>query len=235
MVVIPAGNFTMGGNDGAADEKPPHSVSIKRFALGKYEVTQGQWKAVMGSNPSNFKKCGNNCPVENVSWDDIQQYIHKLNARSGQQYRLPSEAQWEYAARAGSTGKWSFGSDDGQLGEYAWYGANSGSGTHRVGQKQPNAFGLYDMHGNVWEWTQDCWNKTYGGASSDGSAWTTGDCGQRVLRGGSWGKFATDTRAAIRIRFGATARNYSNGFRLTFMNLGDAPDDERNLRVEVLG
>ncbi len=214
LVVIPSGTFTMGSNDGDADETPPHSVSSKSFAIGKYEVTQGQWKAVMGGNPSWFKECGDNCPVEKVSWDDIQQYIQMLNAKSGQRYRLPSEAEWEHAARAGSTSKWSFGSEESQLGEYAWYRANSNSSTHGVGQKKPNAFGLYDMHGNVWEWVQDCGNDNYSGAPYDGSAWTSGTCGQRVLRGGSWDNVASDTRAAVRYRDVTTLRFNFLGFRL---------------------
>jgi len=217
LVVIPAGSFQMGRNDGDSDEKPVHSVSVKSFALGKYEVTQGQWKAVMGSNLSKFSNCGDNCPVEQVSWDDIQKYIQKLNAMSGQQYRLPSEAQWEYAARAGSTGKWSFGDKEVQLELHGWFSGNSNAKTHPAGQKQANAFGLYDMYGNVWEWTQDCWNENYSGAPSDGSAWTTGNCGQRVLRGGSWNHEPSFARAAFRVRSGTTNRDGFNGFRLARM------------------
>jgi formylglycine-generating enzyme required for sulfatase activity len=187
MVVIPAGSFQMGSNDGYADEKPVHSVTLKSFALGKYEVTQGQWKAVMGSNPSKFSSCGDTCSVEQVSWEDIQQYIQKLNTKSGQQYRLPSESEWEYAARAGSTGKWSFGSDEGQTGQNAWYSANSNSSTQKVGQKKPNAFGLYDMYGNVWEWVQDYYHDSYSGVPTDGSPWESGgEQKYRVLRGGGW-------------------------------------------------
>ena len=214
MVVIPAGSFEMGSND-YDGEKPPHRVSIKSFALGKYEVTQGQWKAVMGSNPSSFEECGDNCPVEQVSWDDIQQYIQKLNASSGQQYRLPSEAEWEYAARAGSNGKWSFGNDDAQLGQYAWYGSNSGSKTHAAGGKLPNAFGLHDMHGNVWEWVQDYYHDSYSGAPSDGSAWVAGgDQGRRVFRGGGWLIDPAILRSAIRGRYTPDGRNNDIGFRL---------------------
>ncbi|NQT39791.1 MAG: formylglycine-generating enzyme family protein, partial [Planctomycetes bacterium] len=153
LVLIPAGSFLM-GDDRA---KPVHKVRItKPFYLGKYEVTQEQWEAVMGSNPSNFKGAKN--PVEQVSWDNCQQFLVKLNAKSGGQggkFVLPTEAQWEYACRAGSTGKFCFGDDEKQLGEYAWYGENSGSKTHPVGEKKPNTFGLHDMHGNVWEWCHD--------------------------------------------------------------------------------
>ena len=186
MVVIPAGEFIMGGN-GFDREQPIHRVKIPQFAIGKAPVTQAQWKALMGNNPSHFQGDGNdNCPVEQVSWDDTQQYIAKLNALTGQKYRLPSEAEWEYACRAGSTGEWCFGDDESQLTHYAWYQDNSDGKTHPVGQKRPNAFGLYDVHGNVWEWVQDCWNENYHGAPTDGSAWLTGDCRQRVVRGGSW-------------------------------------------------
>jgi formylglycine-generating enzyme required for sulfatase activity len=195
--------------------KPPHRVNIQSFALGKFEVTQGQWKAVMGNNPSHFKECGDNCPVEQVSWNDIQEYIQKLNQRSGKTYRLASEAEWEYAARAGSTGKWSFGDSESQLGEHAWYSANSGFETQRVGQKRPNAFGLYDMHGNVREWVQDCWHGNYSGAPTDGSAWTT-NCTEdpRVLRGGSWISVPAYLRSADRFRYAPGNRLYDVGFRL---------------------
>ncbi len=215
MVAIPGGSFEMGSNDGGADENPIHSVSIKSFELGKYEVTQGQWKAAMGSNPSKFTECGDSCPVEQVSWDDIQEYIKKLNAKSGQQYRLPSEAEWEYAARAGSSGKWSFGSDEGQLGEYGWYSDNSASKTHPVGQKKPNAFGVYDLHGNVWEWVQDCWHENYNGSPSDGRAWTR-SCSDtdRVFRGGGWYYGPANVRSADRVRGLSNGRVSDGGFRL---------------------
>ena len=183
------------------------------YQIGKYEVTQEQWFAVMGTNPSANK--GRTLPVEQVSWDDIQQFIAKLNQKTGQKYRLPSEAEWEYAARARTTTEWSFGSDESKLGNYAWYGRNSGGKTQEVGQKLPNAFGLYDMHGNVWEWTQDCWHENYAGAPTDGSAWTTGcTSNARVLRGGSWDDFPADLRSAIRYWLIPDDRYDSGGFRL---------------------
>ena len=158
LVLIPAGSFTMGD-----DNETAHKVRItKPFYLGKYEVTQEQWKAVMGSNPSHFN--GPKNPVEQVSWDDCQQFLVKLNTKSsgpGSKFVLPTEAQWEYACGAGSTSKFCFGDDEKQLGEYAWYDANSGDKTHPVGEKKPNAFGLHDMHGNVGEWCQD-WYAAYG-------------------------------------------------------------------------
>jgi formylglycine-generating enzyme required for sulfatase activity len=214
MVMIPAGSFTM-GSDESDTEKPPHRVSIRSFEIGRTEVTQGQWQAVMGSNPSRFNNCGNDCPVERVSWTDIQQFIQRLNARTGKTYRLPSEAEWEYAARAGSTGRWSFGGNEEQLGQHAWFGDNSRGSTQRVAQKQPNAFGLYDMHGNALEWVEDCWHNNYNGAPTDGSAWTTGCSGDwRVLRGGSWLNYPAILRSAIRSRITPDYRGDSDGFRL---------------------
>ena len=228
MVVLPSGSFLMGsppdpGPDpfsnekpkaiGSPDEKPQHLVQIQSFAIGKYEVTQEQWYAVMGNNPSENK--GRTLPVEQVSWDDVQQFIAKLNQKTGQKYRLPSEAEWEYAARAGTTTHWSFGNEESKLGNYAWYDVNSGGRTQEVGKKLPNAFGLYDMHGNVWEWTQDCWHENYAGAPTDGSAWTTGCRGNvRVLRGGSWYDGPANLRSANRGRGSPGGRNYDIGFRL---------------------
>ncbi len=217
LVVIPGGSFEMGSNDGDADEKPIHRVNIKSFELGKYEVTQGQWKAVMGSNPSKFTECGDTCPVEKVSWDDIQEYIKKLNAKSGQKYRLPSEAEWEYAARAGTKTKYSWGDGIGKN------NANcDGCGsqwdnktTAPVGQFKANGYGLHDMHGNVREWVQDCWHGDYKGAPSDGSAWTN-SCSDkdRVLRGGSWYGIPASLRSADRSRYTPDVRVDVSGFRL---------------------
>ncbi len=198
MVVIPAGSFAMGSNEDAS-ERPVHRVNVPSFLIGKTEVTQGQWKAVMGSNPSLFSRCGEDCPVEQVSWNEAQQFAQRLSQKTGKQYRLPSEAEWEYAARAGTSTKWSFGDNESQLGDYAWFRDNSQSETQRVAQKRPNAFGLFDMHGNVWEWTQDCWHDNYTGALTDGRAWTTGCSGSfRVLRGGSWSGNPAILRSAVR-------------------------------------
>ena len=198
MVVIPAGSFEMGSYENA-DERPVHRVNVPSFLIGKTEVTQGQWKAVMGSNPSYFSQCGDGCPVESVSWNDAQDFARRLSQKTGKQYRLPSEAEWEYAARAGSNAKWSFGDSEYQLGDYAWFSADSQNKTQRVAQKRPNAFGLFDMHGNVWEWVQDCWHGDYSSAPSDGSAWTTGCNGnRRVLRGGSWYDYPAILRSAYR-------------------------------------
>jgi len=203
FVLIPAGSFMMGADknfEEAADhETPRHKVTIsKSFYLGKYEVTQEQWVAVMGSNPSNFK--GRTNPVEEVSWHDVQEFIHRLNQKENTNvYRLPTEAEWEYACRAGTTTTYSFGDDADQLGQYAWYIDNSGDKTHPVGQKQPNAWGLYDMHGNVWEWVQDWYGKTYYSQSpaKDPQGPSSGE--SRLLRGGSWNFDASNARCANRV------------------------------------
>ena len=178
MIRVPAGTFTMGGN-GGDDEKPSHPVNVPSFYIGKYEVTQKQWQIVMGNNPSHFK--GDDLPVESVSWNDAKEFCKKLTEMTGQTYRLPSEAEWEYACRAGTMGDYA-----GKLDEMAWYRKNSVIKTHPVGQKKLNAFGLYDMHGNVWEWCEDVWHDNYNNAPKDGSAWTdSAKQGDRVLRGGS--------------------------------------------------
>jgi formylglycine-generating enzyme required for sulfatase activity len=213
MVELPAGSFGMGSAKGKPDEQPVHRVSIKSFAIAKTEVTQAQWQAVMGTNPSNFSTCGETCPVEQVSWDDAQAYIKKLNARTGKQYRLPTEAEWEYACRAGTELEYC-GSDT--VDSVSWNDINSGSfffnTPHPVATKQANAFGLYDMSGNVWEWVEDTYHDSYSGAPADGSAWQGGS--MRVLRGGAWGKAPKFGRAAGRFKFGANYRDFSYGFRL---------------------
>ena len=168
----------------------------------------------MGSNPSAFSQCGDDCPVERVSWNDAQEFAQRLSQKTGKQYRLPSEAEWEYAARAGSSTKWSFGDNESQLGDYAWFRANSRSKTQRVAQKRPNAFGLFDMHGNVWEWVQDCFHDNNTGAPADGSAWTTACSSTRVLRGGSWLDFPADLRSADRSGLTPDNRYIIFGLRL---------------------
>lgn len=211
MVIIPAGSFSMGGNE-FYWEKPIHTVNIKQFEIGKYEVTQGQWKAVMGSNPSHFNSCGDNCPVEKVSWDDIQIYLQKLNQKTGSNYRLLSEAEWEYACRGGKQQEYC-GSDD--VDAVAWYDQNSGDKTHPIGEKRPNGFGLYDMSGNVWEWVQDGYHDSYKGAPSDGSAWISGGSNvEHVLRGGSWFNGSYLARAAFRGSYLTALRLDDNGFRV---------------------
>lgn len=215
MIIVPAGSFQMGSGDTEVDNKPLHTVRIgKSFALSKTEVTQGQWKAVMGSSPSNFSSCGVDCPVENVSWNDAMDFIRKLNQKTGNQYRLPSEAEWEYACRAGSRHEYC-GNDN--VDDVAWHHGNSGGKTHSVAGKQANAWGLYDMSGNVWEWTADCLNGSYGGAPTDGSAWLSGDCKRRVLRGGSWLDNPPGARAAYRASSTPEIRANAYGLRIARM------------------
>ena len=219
MVVIPSGSFLMGSkpdpfasSQPSADEQPQHAVSIKAFAMGKYEVTQEQWYAVMGTTPSQFK--GRTLPVEQVSWDDAQEFVKKLSVKTGKNYRLPSEAEWEYAARAGSQAAYSFGDNEGELGRHAWFSQNSNNATHPVGEKQSNSFSLHDMYGNVWEWTQDCWNENYSGAPTDGNAWSMGKCSVRVARGGSWLSNPQNLRAANRGGVTTANRSVYFGFRV---------------------
>jgi formylglycine-generating enzyme required for sulfatase activity len=202
FALIPAGEFNMGSPSNEAGrldwEGPVHHVKIgNALYMGKYDVTQKQWRDVMRNNPSTFK--GDNLPVVNISWNDVQDFIKKLNEKEGgNKYRLPTEAEWEYAARAGTTTSYFFGDDESMLGDYAWYGANSGSKIHDVGQKKPNPWGLYDMYGNVWEWVQDTWHENYNGAPIDGSSWESEGGFFRVNRGGSWNCGTEHCRSARR-------------------------------------
>jgi formylglycine-generating enzyme required for sulfatase activity len=184
----------MGSTTGREDERPVHQVTINySFYMGKYEVTLTQWQAVLGNNPSEFKDCGT-CPVL-VTFDEAQDFINKLNETSARfKYRLPTEAEWEYACRAGTTADY-YAADVDDIG---WYVGNSGSKTHPVGGKQPNALGLYDMSGNVWEWCRDWYHDSYNGAPTDGTAWLRVDHAFLVLRGGSSISQAADLRSANR-------------------------------------
>jgi formylglycine-generating enzyme required for sulfatase activity len=178
---VPAGTFRMGSEaEGSA-----HLVTLTRaFQIGRYPVTQAQWTAVMEANPSEFR--GEDRPVEQVSWDDCQAFLARLNALGEGGYRLPSEAEWEYACRAGATGKFCFGDDERLLGEHAWTSENAGGQTHPVGQKRPNAWGLHDVHGNVWEWCQDWYDDYPPGPAVDPPGAPSGFMGARILRGGCW-------------------------------------------------
>lgn len=211
LAAVPAGSFQMGAANGDANEQPVHQVTFAHgFYMGRYEVTQAQWQKVMGNNPSNFSSCGENCPVEQVSWDDAQEFIKKLNAQNdGYQYRLPSEAEWEYACRAGTTGDYA-----GDPNSMAWYTSNAEYKTHPVGQKQANAWGLYDMHGNVSEWVMDFEYNNYDGAPTDGSARTKGVSDNRMERGGSWRLDDKHLRSAQRSDAASDYRWKDIGFRL---------------------
>ncbi len=220
FVLIPAGEFDMGSPQKEAgrddDEGPVHRVKIANaFNMSKYEITQRQWRDIMGNNPSYFK--GDNLPVEQVSWIQVQDFISRLNDKEGiNKYRLPSEAEWEYAARAGTYTRYYFGDNASKLGDYEWFIENSGSGcikTHEVGQKKPNPWGLYDMPGNVWEWVQDVYHDSYNGAPTDGRAWE-GNGSHRVTRGGSFDYAVVHLRAANRNDRDPGYRHINTGFRL---------------------
>jgi formylglycine-generating enzyme required for sulfatase activity len=226
LVLIPAGEFLMGSPDSAKEanywEKPQHRVRItKPFYLGKFAVTQEQWEAVMGNNPSKFK--GPKNPVETVSWEDCQKFLEKLNAKVGTErgkFVLPTEAQWEYASRAGSTTRYCFGDDEKQLGEYAWYLPNSDKKSHPVGEKKPNAWGLYDMHGNVWGWCQDWYKDVYYKESPvDDPPGPTGGS-NRMIRGGSCFCPAWFCRSADRSYTVPGDRNFILGLRVSLVPAG---------------
>ncbi len=231
MVEIPGGSFMMGGNR-YDDEKPIHKVTIQhKFLMSKYPITQAQYEAIMGNNPSYFSKAetasllkgippaplakggwGDN-PVEQVSYDMAQAFCQKLSAKTGKEYKLPTEAQWEYACRAGSTTEYYFGDDVNELEEYAWYGENSNSQTHQVGKKKPNKWGLYDMVGNVWEWCEDNWEDNYNNHPTDGSA-VKNNSDTFVLRGGSWNDIDNYCRSANRYGGKRAGNSYNYGFRI---------------------
>jgi formylglycine-generating enzyme required for sulfatase activity len=218
FVLIPAGTFAMGSpsnEPGRGSDETLHQVTIsKPFYIQTTELTQGQWQKVMGSNPSYFKDCGGDCPVERVSWNDVQDFIRKLNKMEGiDKYRLPTEAEWEYAARSGGKVEEYAGTNsESALGDYAWYNANSGSKTHTVGQKLPNSLGLYDMSGNVWEWVQDWYGDYLPGSVTDPVGPSSGS--YRVFRGGSWLSHALLCRATSRNNSAPELRRYLLGFRL---------------------
>ena len=216
MVYVEGGTFTMGGtseqgSDAESDERPVHSVTLSSFHIGKYEVTQGLWREVMGSNPS-YNPSGDDYPVEDVSWEDCQEFIGKLNARTGLTFRLPTEAEWEYAARGGRKSRGYKYSGSNSIGDVAWYSGNSGNHMHPVGRKSPNELGLYDMSGNVWEWCYD-W---YGDYTAEAQRNPTGPVSgrTRVLRGGSFWSYARHCRVSSRINSYPGSRFDFNGLRL---------------------
>ena len=216
FVTISPGKFTMGDPVGHSDEVPHEVTLTKSFEMGLFEVTQDQYERVMGTNPSKFK--GPQNPVNVVSWHDAVEFCRKLSAvpaekAAGYVYRLPTEAEWEYACRAGTTTTYCFGDNDAQLGEYAWYGKNSDLKPHPVGEKKPNRWGLYDMHGNVWEWCQDWHNNYPSGAVTDPTS-SGSPHGTRVLRGGDWHPFDPDCRSASRHGHGPGYSSSLVGFRV---------------------
>jgi len=236
MVHLPKGEFMMGSelND---NEQPVHKVTIDdAFEIGKYPVTIGEYRTFAKDTRShypewmeegsyyNIKTGGSdyykkislddNAPIVGVSWHDAKAYCNWLSKITGETYRLPTEAEWEYACRAEKTTMWSFGDDEKELGKYAWYRENSNSTTHPVGEKKPNPWGLYDMHGNVWEWCEDDWVDSYDKTPRDGSAYKDNESGSKVLRGGSWGSSADRARSAVRSWDGPGNRSGSSGFRL---------------------
>jgi len=207
-------------SDARDDETPQHSVRVAAFQMGKYEVTLGQFKqyiaatgrtSLVDDDFMKYNRFGDSAAVVNVSWNDAVNYADWLSKKEGKRYRLPSEAEWEYAARGGSRSVYSY---SGNHGDYAWYDGNANDHQHAVGQKRPNGFGLYDTAGNVYEWVQDNWHDNYRGAPSDGSVWGGGDSRYRVSRGGSWALSAGYLRSANRYYGGPGDRYFHIGFRL---------------------
>jgi formylglycine-generating enzyme required for sulfatase activity len=215
MVFVAGGEFRMGSIDGELDEKPMHRVVLSDYFIGKYEVTQKLWQKVIGSNPSSIKDCPE-CPVEQVSWEDIQDFLKKLNAATGKNYRLPTEAEWEYAARGGSKSNGHPYAGNHDLSSVAWFSSNSGSKIHSVGQKQPNELGLYDMSGNVWEWCADRYGANYYHNRPNPDVNPQGPPSGlwRVFRGGSWNYFQDLCRVGLRNRDRPSLRYHDLGFRL---------------------
>ncbi len=210
FVSVPGGCYQMGDEKGEKHEKPVHKVCLDDFEIGKFVVTQGQWKSVMGANPSYFHACGDNCPVDQVSWNDAQEFMQKLSTKTGKQYRLPSEAEWEYACRSGGKEEQYAGGDADKA---AWGQENSGKTTHPVGLKTPNDLGIYDMNGNVWEWVQDAFTTPYSlTVTQNNPVINQGE--HRVLRGGSWNGKVNYVRCSIRNRTPSDRRYFTIGFRV---------------------
>jgi len=211
--LIPAGMFLMGSDPegGDEDEMAQHKVTItESFLIGKCEVTQEQWATIMGTNPSGFK--GSKLPVETVSWNDCMLFCTKIGERTGRRIALPTEAQWEYACRAGTKSRWSFGSSDKNAGDFVWIDSNSSGTTHPVAAKKPNPWGLHEMHGNVWEWCADWYSSPYPAQEVvDPKGPWTGTA--RVVRGGGWGDPTVEVRSAYRSCSGPETRNNGTGFR----------------------
>ncbi|AMK10903.1 formylglycine-generating enzyme required for sulfatase activity [Pseudodesulfovibrio indicus] len=214
FVFVPGGCFQMGSSSGVDYEKPVHEVCVDGFWMGKYEVTQTEWQRVMKNNPAHFK--GERNPVEQVSWNDVQDYIKRLNAKGNGTFRLPTEAEWEYAARSGGRDEKYAGGNN--VDHVAWYRDTSNGKTHPVGTKAPNGLGLYDMSGNVWEWCQDVYDQNAYSRHSHQNPVYSGKTGYYVERGGGWGGMAWDVRAANRAKSVPSSRNSYRGFRLLRTN-----------------
>ena len=213
MEYVSGGTFILGTTSESVsysdDEWPAHQVSLSSFKIAKYEVTQEEWEAVMGSNPSYFK--GRKRPVENVSFNDCQIFIHKLNLLTGMQFRLPTEAEWEFAARGGNLSNHYIYAGSNDVDNVAWYSGNSGGTTHNIGQKRPNELGLYDMSGNVWEWCFDRYGRYSSNAQTDPKGALTGS--ERVIRGGSWDSYF-DKVCRVSLRFSSSPEQRDRVFGL---------------------
>jgi formylglycine-generating enzyme required for sulfatase activity len=215
MVFVEGGTFTMGNTpeqptDYYGDDKPAHSVTVSSFSIGKCEITLAEWKAIMGNNPSKFQ--GDDLPVERVTWEEAQEFISRLNKATGKKYRLPTEAEWEYAARGGKKSRYYKYSGSNNIDEVAWYIGNSGNRTHPVGTKKANELGIYDMTGNVWEWCND-WFEYYGSSAQTNPIGSSSGP-HRVLRGGSWISKATSCHVSFRSYISPDARDSYRGFRI---------------------
>ena len=220
LVIVPSGEFTMGSND-KPSETPPHRVAIhKAFAIGRRLITLSEWGRCVAAGgckyaPPDPGQGGADLPVTNLSWDDAQEFVAWMSRTSGKVYRLPSEAEWEFAARAGSTTPYWWGKDIGKgRAQCSECGGSATGKATPVGSFRPNAFGLYDTSGDAAEWVSDCWNPNYKGAPADGSPWTSGDCSLHVLRGGSFADKAVSLRSSARFRYDEDVRYYANGFRV---------------------
>ncbi len=220
--LIPKGEFMMGAKanepGSLANEKPQRKIKIERhFYIGYYEVTQKQWKAIMGNNPSQNKQCGDDCPVDSVSWDDAQEFIKKLNQKKGEHdgyiYRLPTEAEWEYAARATTETRYFWGDDEDEK-QWRFYAHSNDKTTAPVGSYLPNGFGLHDMSGNVWELVEDVWHTDFAKSKTDGSANSVGDVKEKIMKGGSVSQYLDELRSARRGKISKDARMNNVGFRL---------------------
>jgi formylglycine-generating enzyme required for sulfatase activity len=220
MVVVPPGEFEMGSREAPYESPQHHVVIAKPFAIARRETTFDEWDACAADGGCKYRPDDHgwgrgNHPVIDVSWEDAKQFVAWITRKTGRKYRLPSEAEWEYAARAGTNSRFWWGADAGKSNANCdGCGDASPRGTLPVGSFRPNGFGLYDTSGNAYEWVEDCWNDTYAKAPKDGSAWTSGQCLQRVLRGGSFANKFNAATSAARFRYDIDVRYYVNGFRI---------------------